>query len=73
MPSSVPLPDIAPPQDIVVGYMGVPKQKGVDMSHHPQYITVRYFSILAFTCLTFTSFVSERTEAFRAGGTVKAP
>nr|CAB3480926.1 unnamed protein product [Digitaria exilis] len=28
-------------QDLVVGYMGVPKYAGVSMSQHPQYITVR--------------------------------
>lgn len=30
-------------QDMVVGYMGVPKYEGVSMTKHPQYITVRYF------------------------------
>jgi len=29
-------------QDLVVGYMGVPKYAGVSMMQHPQYITVRY-------------------------------
>lgn len=28
-------------QDLVVGYMGVPKYAGVPMTKHPQYITVR--------------------------------
>lgn len=28
-------------QDLVVGYMGVPKYAGVSMTQHPQYITVR--------------------------------
>jgi hypothetical protein len=28
-------------QDLVVGYMGVPKYPGVPMTRHPQYITVR--------------------------------
>jgi len=28
-------------QDLVVGYMGVPKYAGVSMMQHPQYITVR--------------------------------
>jgi hypothetical protein len=29
-------------QDLVVGYMGVPKYAGVPMTKHPQYITVRW-------------------------------
>jgi hypothetical protein len=29
-------------QDLVVGYMGVPKSEGVPMTRHPQYVTVRY-------------------------------
>lgn len=29
-------------QDLVVGYMGVPKYPGVPMTRHPQYITVRF-------------------------------
>lgn len=28
-------------QDLVVGYMGVPKYSGLSMTQHPQYITVR--------------------------------
>ncbi|KAJ0092734.1 hypothetical protein Patl1_25800 [Pistacia atlantica] len=28
-------------QDLVVGYMGVPKYPGVSMTQHPQYVTVR--------------------------------
>lgn len=28
-------------QDLVVGYMGVPKYSGLSMTEHPQYITVR--------------------------------
>lgn len=28
-------------QDLVVGYMGVPKYAGISMTEHPQYITVR--------------------------------
>ncbi|KAI7735641.1 hypothetical protein M8C21_005188, partial [Ambrosia artemisiifolia] len=27
-------------QDLVVGYMGVPKYSGVSMTQHPQYVTV---------------------------------
>lgn len=30
-------------QDLVVGYMGVPKYSGLSMTEHPQYITVRYY------------------------------
>lgn len=29
-------------QDLVVGYMGVPKYNGISMTQHPQYVTVRY-------------------------------
>lgn len=28
-------------QDLVVGYMGVPKYGGISMTQHPQYVTVR--------------------------------
>ncbi|XP_023909464.1 7-hydroxymethyl chlorophyll a reductase, chloroplastic isoform X1 [Quercus suber] len=28
-------------QDLVVGYMGVPKYSGISMTQHPQYVTVR--------------------------------
>ncbi|CAN6476936.1 unnamed protein product [Victoria cruziana] len=28
-------------EDLVVGYMGVPKYSGISMSQHPQYITIR--------------------------------
>ncbi|WRX21817.1 hypothetical protein QQP08_014304 [Theobroma cacao] len=28
-------------QDLVVGYMGVPKYSGISMTKHPQYVTVR--------------------------------
>lgn len=28
-------------QDLVVGYMGVPKYSGISMMQHPQYVTVR--------------------------------
>ena len=28
-------------QDLVVGYMGVPKYNGINMTHHPQYVTIR--------------------------------
>ncbi|XP_052189461.1 7-hydroxymethyl chlorophyll a reductase, chloroplastic [Diospyros lotus] len=27
--------------DLVVGYMGVPKYNGINMTHHPQYVTIR--------------------------------
>ena len=32
-------------QDLVVGYMGVPKYSGISMTQHPQYVTVRYHEI----------------------------
>lgn len=49
-------------QDLVVGYMGVPKYPGISMTEHPQYITVRYVRKEK-TCIDAAFFIDEARMA----------